>query len=169
MAGKKFVCERYVGDHVLMSIWCSFDSAVSSTFRQICCKMEEECLVAQPAPGFPKGWSFFFKDRKSTGVVLVGPGGTEFSSVDAAVTHCGSVYVDVGLFCQFLEGLGADSAATSTAATTFGKTVGARVYCRWPENKNFYWGTIIKRFFKQGRKKPLFKVSSQSIDTSTAC
>jgi hypothetical protein len=94
--------------------------------------------------------------------------------VDEALNHCRTEKVDVDSFRQFLKeafgsgdgGARASSAACAAVVSASRKTAGTRVYCRWPENDKFYWGTIVKSFFKLGRKTPLFTVSSKCFGNS---
>jgi hypothetical protein len=51
------------------------------------------------------------------------------------------------------------STTTSKRVLSTTKTIGSRVYCRWPENGTFYWGIITRVFQKNYAKYPRFTVS----------
>lgn len=47
----------------------------------------------------------------------------------------------------------------SKRALSTTKTIGSRVYCKWPENGTFYWGIITHVLQKRSAKYPRYTVS----------
>lgn len=145
------------------------------------CLHISEDKKAQPAKGFPKGWSFFFRSSGTTldELCIRSPAGLTMRSVAAACArHTAQLSGIANLEHDFHLHIGetlSDSAyspshhgkrksegdgsaerkpkkAKSDRVLEYKRDMGSRVWARF-ENGQYYWGEIVKKRLKKSKNK----------------